>query len=134
MDFDIDTSTKVIVGIVTAIAAAAMHLRSERVKNAGANANVANLNLETATHNGQSEEIISLRERLNKLDQAFVAQAAELYKQASRISTLEATHLGVSTHVSNLMLCDACTTNNAKILTALTKALEGADISKDEHV
>ena len=127
MEFDVDTSTKIIIGLVTAIAGAAMHLRSERVKNAGANANVANLNLEEISHKGQAEEILSLRERLNKLDSAFVAQAAQLHEQASRIAVLEASHLGVAMHVGNLLLCDVCTDKNALVLSALNKALDGAN-------
>ena len=128
MGIDIDNSIKIITGIVAAAASIAMYLRSERVKNADADADVANYNLETTTHNGQAEEIISLRDRLNNLDSAFVAQAAALHEQASRISILEATHLGVSMHVGNLMLCEQCTINNAKVLAALNKALDSAEV------
>lgn len=130
MDFDIDNSTKLIIGLITAIAGAATYLRSEKIKNAGAKADVAELNLATTVTNGHTEEIIALRDRLNILDSSLAIQTAALAHTMSRISILEASHLGVSMHVDNLMLCELCTSNNEKVLAALHKALDGVEIGE----
>lgn len=130
MDLDIDTSTKILIGLATAIAATATYFRSEKVKNAAATADVADLNLKTVIDNGQAEEIVSLRERLNSLDNLLSVQSSALAHTMSRISALEAAHLGVSMHVDNLLLCETCTSNNEKVLVALHKALDGIDMAE----
>lgn len=129
MDFDIDTSTKIIIGIVTAIAGAATYFRAEKLKNASIEADVADLNLRRTTDKGRADEIVTLRDRINSLDTMLNIQSAALSHTMSRISALEASHIGVSMHLDNLLLCNVCTKDNEKILTALHKALEGVDIS-----
>lgn len=114
-------------GIVVAFASFGWWLRRERVEAAKAQNIIAETELSTQKHNGQSTELADLRQRLSQIERVYIEQQNQVRDLLNKISELEARIIGASTHHENLILCDMCRHNNAKILEALNKTLVGKE-------
>lgn len=124
MQINTDIYGSVTAVILTVVSGVALWLRQERVSNSKDTEIIAATNTSTIRHEGQAEELIALRQEVSELRKAFVAQAAIVAQQQQQIAVLQASHLGVSTHFGNLLLCDSCQAANKKLLVALEKAIE----------
>ena len=114
-----------IVGGVVALATTlGWWLRRERVESAKSNNSVAANNASTHTYEAQSKEIKEVRERLQQMETAYVAQSVQMNVLIKKISELEAKLVGVASHHGNLILCDTCMHTNQRVLHALNKALK----------
>ena len=105
--------------LVACLTGAVLWFRNNKVSDAKADASVAANYADTVSWHGQAEEIKSLRERVTKLDTAYVAMA-------SRVALLEAAVLGASSHLDNIILCDKCSESNKVMLSALATTLARA--------
>lgn len=105
--------------LVACLTGAVLWFRNNKVSDAKADASVAANYADTVSWHGQAEEIKSLRERVTKLDTAYVAMA-------SRVALLEAAVLGASSHLDNIILCDKCSESNKVMLSALAATLARA--------
>lgn len=124
MQIDTDNYGSITAVVLTVVSGVALWLRQERVANSKDTETIAASNASTIRHDGQAEEIVALRQEVSELRKAFVAQAAVVAQQQQQIAVLQASHLGVSTHFDNLLLCDTCQAANKKLLVALEKAIE----------
>ena len=131
MQIDVTEAGAWLAAIVPALAGFGIYLRRERVANASAHAVITERRAESAVHGSHTGEIENLRKRITALDTAFVEQAATLSAQAKRISALEATHIGVGSHLDNLILCEFCTATNASLMEAIKRAMAKASEEDD---
>lgn len=119
-----------IVGGVVALATTlGWWLRRERIESAKANNVVAANNASTHTYEAQQKELDSVRERLAKMETAYVAQAALMGELMKKISELEARMVGASSHYDNLILCEVCLAKNERVLDALNRTLKNGDVT-----
>lgn len=111
-------------GIVAAATTFGWWLRRERVEASRASNSIAANNAQTGTYEAQAAEIASVRERLSKMEEAYVAQSVQVGLLLKKITELEARLVGVSAHHDNLILCEVCVVKNDRVLTALNKVLK----------
>lgn len=114
-------------GATAIIGGLVMWLRNNKLADSKAGVAIAADYADRTVYHGQAEEIKALRDRVTALDQAFVAQSA-------RIAVLEAAHLGATSHLDNIVLCETCKTNNKTMLQALEKSLAAASKHNDTGV
>ena len=128
---EMEAVAAIVVGIASSLTGGVVWYRSNRIANAKADASVAANYADETVHTGQAAEIQDLRTRVSELNSAFVSQAAEQGRLKSKVSDLEAMLIGISQHHDNLMLCEDCMANNARVLAALNKTLRAADVFAD---